>query len=57
MNTQKNVTTAMKDEAGKKIIIKTCSNPSTDVNDIYQAMNYKNMPFYRKKFVFPENRN
>lgn len=55
MNTQKSVTTTMKNEAGKKIIIKTCSNPSTDMNDIYQAMNYKKMPFYRKKFVFPEN--
>jgi len=25
-----------------------------DANEIYTAMGYKSMPFYRRKFVFPE---
>ena len=54
MNTQKNVTTAMINEKGKKILIKTCSNPTPDVIDIYDALNYKKRPFTRRKFVFPK---
>jgi len=57
MNTQKNVTTAMMNEKGKKILIKTCSIPTPDVIEIYEALNYKKRPFTRKKFVFPENKN
>ena len=34
MNTQKTVTTAMINKKGKKILIKTCSNPTPDVIDI-----------------------
>ena len=54
MNTQKNVTTAMINEKGKKILIKTCSNPTPDVVQIYDALNYKKRPFTRIKFVFPK---
>ena len=54
MNTQKNVTTAMINEKGKKILIKTCSNPTPDVVQIYDALNYKKRPFTRRKFVFPK---
>lgn len=54
MNTQKNVTTAMINEKEKKILIKTCSNPTPDVVEIYEALNYKQRPFTRKKFVFPK---
>lgn len=55
MNTQKNVTTSMLNEKGKKILVKTCSNPTPEVMEIYEAMNYKKRPFPRKKFVLPEN--
>jgi len=40
-----------------KILIKTCSIPTPDVIEIYEALNYKKRPFTRKKFVFPENKN
>jgi transposase len=51
MNTQKIVTTSMMNEKEKKILIKTCSNPTPDVVEIYKALNYKPRPFTRKKFV------
>ena len=56
MNTQKIVTTAMINKKEKKILIKTCSNPTPDVVEIYNALNFKPRPFTRKKFVFPENK-
>lgn len=55
MNTQKNITTSMINKEGKKIIIKACSNPIANVNEIYQALKYKTKPFKRKKYVLPEN--
>jgi len=55
MNTQKSVTTSMMDTDNKKIVIKTCSQPSSDVKAIYKALNYKNEAFQRKIIVFPEN--
>ena len=53
MNTQKVVTNTMLNKQGQKIIIRTCSRPNQEVKKIYEAMQYKQMPFYRRKFVFP----
>ncbi len=53
MNTQKVVTNTMLNKEGNKIIIRTCSRPNREVKEIYQAMGYKQVPFYRRKFVFP----
>jgi hypothetical protein len=33
---------------GEKILLKTCTWPQMKVNEIYQAMEYKPMPFHRK---------
>lgn len=54
MNTQKIVTTTMINDQGKKIVIRKCSMPNTTVKEIYQKLNYKQMPFIRKKIVLPE---
>jgi len=53
MNTQKIVTNTMLNKEGNKIIIRTCSRPNQEVKKIYDAMGYKELPFYRTKFVFP----
>jgi len=53
MNTQKIVTNTMLNKQGNKIIIRTCSRPNQEVKKIYEAMGYKDLPFYRRKFVFP----
>jgi transposase len=54
MNTQKSVITSMMDVDRKKIVVKTCSQPSSDAKAIYKALNYKNEAFKRKNIVFPE---
>jgi len=54
MNTQKSVVTSMMDTDNKKIVIKTCSQPSSDAKAIYKALNYKNEAFKRKHIVCPE---
>lgn len=54
MNTQKTGTITMDRSDGKKVHIRLCSKPSQLAQEIYKAMGYKMMPFYRKKFVFPE---
>lgn len=54
MNTQKIVTTSIKNDRNKIMMIKKCSQPSKEVAAIYQAMNYKPRPFTMKKFVFPQ---
>jgi len=38
----------------QKIIIRTCSVPSVKTKQIYDALNYKNAPFFRLKSVLPE---
>jgi len=53
MNTQKMVTTTMKNQYDQTIIIRQCSEPSERVSSIYKALNYKSKPFSRKKFVVP----
>jgi len=53
MNTQKIVTTTMINQYEQKIIIRQCSEPNANVQQIYTALGYKNKPFGRKKFVVP----
>jgi len=55
MNTQKMVSTTMKSKDGKIYCIRKCSVPTPKVSEIYQAMNYKMMPLYTRKYVVPEN--
>jgi hypothetical protein len=45
----------MKKSDGKKVYLRLCSKPTMEVQKIYEAKGYKMMPFYRKKFVFPES--
>lgn len=54
MNTQKLVVSTMKNNQGQMILIKACSQPGPQVQEIYSALNYKTLPWRRKKFVFPE---
>lgn len=53
MNTQKMVTTTMVNQYGQTIKIRQCSEPSPEVEKIYNALNYKQKPFARKKVVVP----
>jgi hypothetical protein len=55
MNTQKIVVTTMKNDKQQTIMIKACSQPKADVLEIYTALQYKPMPYHRKKFVLPQN--
>ena len=55
MNTQKTVVSAMNNDKQQTIIIKACSQPKADALEIYIALNYKTMPYHRKKFVLPQN--
>ncbi len=55
MNTQKMVTTTMKNEYDQEVVIRQCSEPEAQVKQIYQALNYKTKPFSRRKFVVPPN--
>jgi len=55
MNTQKEVATTMKDNKGKTLMIKKCSVPSVEAKKIYDALNYKMVPYFMKKSVVPEN--
>ncbi len=56
MNSQKLVTTSALDKDEQKIYVRTCSRPSPKVQEIYSAMKFKDVPFYRKKFVLPQQR-
>jgi len=53
MNTQKIVTTTMQNARNETICIRKCSEPTEGVQQIYNALKYKPMPFTRKKFVVP----
>jgi hypothetical protein len=55
MNTQKAGTITMNRGDGKQLNVRVCSKPTLGAQEIYSAMDYKQMPFYRKKFVFPES--
>ncbi len=54
MNTQKEVASTMKNKKGETIMIKKCSVPSFEARRIYDALNYKTIPYYMKKSVVPE---
>jgi len=51
MNTQKCVTTSVEDIKGETISVRQCTEPTKQVKLIYDLMNYKYVPFYRKKSV------
>lgn len=51
MNTQKCVTTTMTNMHQQHISIRQCTEPTQKVKEIYRLMEYKVMPFYRKKSV------
>lgn len=51
MNTQKLVTTTMQNQYKQTIVIRQCSEPTKQVQQIYSALNYKQRPFARKKSV------
>lgn len=53
MNTQKLVTTTMENDCEQQIIIRQCSEPTEQVQKIYDALKYKSKPFSRKKSVVP----
>src|SRR5680860_449626 len=54
MNTQKIVTTSMKNSKDQLVILKKCSQPNSQATEIYQATKYKSMPFKLKKYVVPQ---
>ena len=54
MNTQKMVTTTMTNDKGRQIGVRKCSLPTAEALRIYQAMGFKSMPLYVKKFVLPQ---
>ena len=49
MSTQKCNLETMIDKNKKKILIKICTRPTMKTTQIYKAMGYKPVPFYRKK--------
>ena len=51
MNTQKIVTTSIENDKNQIIRIRKCSEPTTKVKFIYDALDYKYAPFIRKKSV------
>jgi hypothetical protein len=53
-NTQKLVTTEVKDISEMTIVIEKCSEPSQKLEAIYKALNHKRYPFVKKKFVVPK---
>ena len=53
MNTQKCVTTSIVNDKKETITIRKCTESTAKVKEIYDLLNYKHVPFYRKKFVVP----
>lgn len=51
MNTQKCVTTTLENIQGQTVSIRQCTEPTIQTKYIYNLMNYKTVPFYRKKSV------
>ena len=49
MNSQKAATISMMKEDGNKIFIRTCSKPTAEAMEIYNALKLKARPFYRKR--------
>jgi len=55
MNSQKVIISSFKTKTGKSIYIKKCSDPEYPVREIYEALGYRERPFWQKKSVLPEN--
>ncbi len=53
-STQKWVTTSIVDSQENIIFVTKCSEPSSKLQEIYQALKYKSRPFRMKKFVVPK---
>jgi hypothetical protein len=53
MNTQKCVTTSVVNIKDETISVRQCTEPSQQVKKIYDLLNYKYVPFVRKKSVVP----
>ncbi len=53
MNTQKCVTTSIRNIDNQLISIRKCTEPTAKVKRIYDLLGYKYAPFYRKKSVVP----
>jgi transposase len=51
MNTQKCVSTTVQNIQGHIVSVRQCTEPTLKVKHIYNLMNYKTVPFYRKKSV------
>jgi len=51
MNTQKLVTTSMKNITSQTIVIRQCTVPEQKAKQLYELLGYKNVPFHRKKYV------
>lgn len=51
MNTQKLVTTSFKNITKQTIVIRQCTTPEKKVKQIYDLLDYKYVPFHRKKSV------
>ena len=49
MNTQKCNLNTIIDKNKNKILLKICTRPTMKTEQIYEAMEYKSVPFYRKK--------
>ena len=50
-NTQKSITTTAKNANEQSVRIKQCSEPEAKLKEIYEALNYKQRPFVRRKSV------
>jgi transposase len=53
MNTQKCVSTSVENIEDKIITVRQCTEPTKKVKQIYDLLNYKYVPFHRKKSVVP----
>jgi len=53
MNTQKLVTTTMTNNKYQQIVIRQCSEPTEKASTIYKALNFKQTPFAKTKYVVP----
>jgi len=51
LKSQRITTTTLDMRNNKKAFIKTCTQPNTDVKNIYEALNFKDRPFTRKTKV------
>jgi transposase len=51
MSTQHITLQAINGRDKKTVWIKSCTRPQANVYEIYAALNYKNMPYYRKSII------